>query len=131
MSVNRAHAAEEGLRNAPVIDPIDPIGTVKDATFAQLVLEGRGRIAVEFMSYGCGHCRQLEPVLREVATMLGDQVCCFRVNIALEHTLANDYQITGTPTIVMFSGGKEVGRVEGPEPSTATLLAAIRQPFGL
>ncbi len=63
--------------------------------------------------------------------MLKTKARCFRVNVALEHTLANDYQVTGTPTIVMFSDGKEVGRVEGPDPSIATLLASIRQPFGL
>lgn len=128
MSANWAQPAEEG---SPSAVRVDPIGTVRDATFTELVLGGRGRIVVEFMSYGCGHCRLLEPVLQEVVSMLDGKVRCFRVNVALEHTLANDYRITGTPTIVMFSDGKEMGRVEGPQPSISTLLADIRQPFGL
>ena len=44
-------------------------GTTSD-TFAKLVLEGEGPIAVEFMSYGCAHCQIIEPVLQQVAAMV-------------------------------------------------------------
>ncbi len=39
------------------------IQTVTNATFQDLILDGQGPIAVEFMSYGCAYCRALEPVL--------------------------------------------------------------------
>ena len=50
---------------------------------------------VEFMSYGCAHCRAIEPVLEQVAKMVGPQERVFRVNIAVEQELAGSYQIQG------------------------------------
>ncbi len=40
----------------------------------------------------------------------------FRVNVAVEPEIADRYDIQGTPTLIMFLDGKEVGRVEGPSP---------------
>ena len=81
-------------------------------TFAKLVLEGEGPIAVEFMSYGCAHCQVIEPVLQQVAAMVKSNEKIFRVNIAVEPELAERYEIQGTPTLIMFSGrdGSWAGR---------------------
>ena len=98
-------------------------------TFAKLVLEGEGPIAVEFMSYGCAHCQVIEPVLQQVAAMVKSNEKIFRVNIAVEPELAERYEIQGTPTLIMFLDGTEVGRVEGPRPAVSSLLTAVRQPY--
>ena len=84
------------------LEPRDKIQTVTSSTFPRLVLEAEGPIVVEFMSYGCEHCRALEPVLEQVAEMVKPQERIFRVNIAVERDLAGSYQIQGTPTLVMF-----------------------------
>ena len=107
----------------------DAIETVTSGTFAPLVLAGEGPIAVEFMSYGCAHCRTLEPILQQVAARVGAKERIFRVNIAVEEGLAESYGINGTPTLVMFLNGQEVGRVDGPRPTVESVLAAVTQPF--
>jgi thioredoxin 1 len=107
----------------------DKIQTVTSSTFTRLVLEAEGPIVVEFMSYGCAHCRAIEPVLEEVAQMVKPQERFFRVNIAVEQTLASNYQIQGTPTLIMFLRQNEVGRVEGPSPTVSSVLTAVTQPF--
>jgi len=107
----------------------DAIRTVTADTFAKLVLDAQGPCAVEFMSYGCAHCREIEPVLEQVAKMVEATEKIFRVNIAVEEELASTYQIQGTPTFVMFLNQNEVGRVEGPSPAVASVLAAVTQPF--
>jgi thioredoxin len=86
---------------------------------------------VEFMSYGCEHCRAIEPVLEQVAKMVEPRETIFRVNIAVEQELAGSYQIQGTPTLIMFLDGNEVGRVEGPSPTVSSVLTAVTQPFEL
>ena len=53
----------------------------------------------------------------------------FRVNTAADQELADRYEISGTPTFVMFLDGKEVGRVEGPSPEVSSVLAAVSQPY--
>jgi thioredoxin 1 len=105
------------------------VQTVTASTFTRLVLEAEGPIAVEFMSYGCAHCRAIEPVLEQVAEMVKAQEKIFRVNIAVEQELAESYQIEGTPTLIMFLDRNEVGRVEGPSPTVSSVLAAVTQPF--
>ena len=107
----------------------DAIQTVTRDTFTKLVLEAAGPTAVEFMSYGCAHCRAIAPVLEQVAKMVGPREKIFRVNIAVEEELAGSYQIQGTPTLVMFLNQNEVGRVEGPSPTVSSVLTAVTQPF--
>ncbi len=107
----------------------DSIRSVTGESFEALVGGSSGPVAVEFMSYGCEHCRLLEPVLQEVAENLGPQEAIFRVNIAVDQVLANRYEIEGTPTLVMFLKGVEVGRVVGPDPSVKVLWDAVTHPF--
>jgi thioredoxin 1 len=107
----------------------DFVQSVTQETFNSLVLRSRGPVAVEFMSYGCAHCRLLEPILQEVAESLGSQEAILRVNIAVDQELASRYEIEGTPTLVMFLSGDEVGRVVGPDPSVKSLLNAVTLPF--
>ncbi len=107
----------------------DWVQSTTSDTFAKLVLEGEGPIAVEFMSYGCAHCQIIEPVLQQVAAMVKSNEKIFRVNIAVEPELAERYEIQGTPTLIMFLDGTEVGRVEGPRPAVSSLLTAVRQPY--
>jgi thioredoxin-like negative regulator of GroEL len=106
-----------------------PIATVTGESFDALVIGGTGPIVVEFMSYGCGHCRVLEPVLQQVAQSLVFQEQMMRVNVAVEAELAEDYGIRVTPTLVMFLDGREIGRSEGPAPHASSLTAIVTRPF--
>jgi thioredoxin 1 len=108
---------------------VERIATVSAPSFLDLVLAASGPIVVEFMSYGCAHCRVLEPVLQEVAATLAAEESFFRVNVALDAGLANSYDIRGTPTLLLFRNGMEIERLEGPSPSAASLLSAVTQPF--
>jgi thioredoxin 1 len=114
-----------------VQSPVSPdeIQTVSNVTFDASVLQARGPIVVEFMSYGCAHCGAMEPVMQRVAAMLKGTETIVRVNVAVDQDLAQRYQISGTPTVVMFLDGQEVGRIEGPSPSEEDVLVAITQPF--
>ena len=107
----------------------DGIPSLDAAGFEASVVHGRGPIAVEFMSYSCAYCAAMEPVLQQVAETLRSREQVFRVNVATEAALASTYGIEGTPTLVMFSQGQEVGRSEGLDPDTATVLDALTAPF--
>ena len=108
----------------------DGIPSLDAAGFEAHVMRGHGPIAVEFMSYSCAHCGAMEPVLQQVAETLRSREPIFRVNVAVEVELASAYDIEGTPTLIMFSEGREVGRSEGPDPDAASVLEAVTAPFG-
>ena len=110
-------------------DVSDQIETVAGSGFSAVVLEGEGPIAVEFMSYGCPHCRTIEPVLQRVAEMVKAKEKIVRVNVAVEPELASSYNIEGTPSLIMFLNGRPVGRIEGPSPTVASVLTAVTHPF--
>ncbi|MEO8902603.1 MAG: thioredoxin family protein [Polyangiaceae bacterium] len=107
----------------------DGIRTLTSSAFTAQVLEADGPVVVEFMSYGCAYCRELEPVLQQVAQMVSATEKVFRVNIAVDEALAADYGVDGTPTLVMFLNGQEVGRAAGPHPTVASLLSTVTEPF--
>jgi len=107
----------------------DRIRTVSSSDFDAVVLDGAGPIAVEFMSYGCSFCRELEPIVQQVAEMVTSKETICRVNVAVDEELASSYGVQGTPSFIMFMDGREVGRIEGPSPSVASLLTAVTQPF--
>jgi thiol-disulfide isomerase/thioredoxin len=93
------------------------------------VLEGSGPIVVEFMSYGCVHCRMMEPVLQQAAEALEATERVMRVNVAVDADLANRYGVEGTPTLVMFLDGQEIARAVGPQPVLESLMTVLTQPF--
>ena len=103
---------------------------VLDSTgFNHKVLSAEGRFAVEFMSYGCGHCRAIEPALQQVAQSIALDETIYQVDITADPDLADQYQVTGTPTFVMFEDGQEVGRAEGPNPDFTSVQDAVTAPF--
>lgn len=108
---------------------IDYIETVTGNGFNASVLQADGPVAVEFMTYGCPHCKTMEPILQHVADMVRNKELIFRVNIAVELELANYYAIKVTPSLIMFLRGQEVGRVEGLRPTVASVLTAVTHPF--
>jgi thioredoxin 1 len=111
------------------MDQSDGIQTVDTAAFDRIVVQSGGRIAVEFMSYGCGFCRTIEPIIQRVAAIIATNETVLQVNVAAEPDLASRYGIAGTPTFVMFLDGTEVGRTEGPDPTESAITEAITGPF--
>lgn len=98
----------EDMGPRPAVEPdgeSELIQTVTRETFEGLVLQGQGPIAVEFMSYGCAHCRAIEPFLQRAAIVLSSKERIFRVNVAVDEDLAHSYEIVGTPTFIMFFNG--------------------------
>lgn len=105
------------------------ISTVDGGSFQAVVLEATGRVAVEFMSYGCGYCRAIEPFLEDAAWTVWPDEMIFRVDVTADPELASAWRIGGTPTFVMFLNGAEVARSEGPSPDLASVLAVVSGPF--
>lgn len=107
----------------------ETIASLSHADFTERVIEGDGPIVVEFMSPTCSHCAAIAPVLQQVADQVRGREKVFSVDIDAEPNLAANFGIEGTPTILLFQAGQEIGRLVGPSPEEAPLLAALTEPF--
>lgn len=61
---------------------------------------------VEFYSPHCGHCKRLAPVWEQLAMQLEGQVSVAKVDATKEESLADEWDVTGYPTLVLVAAGK-------------------------
>lgn len=65
-------------------------------------------VVVYFWQTGCEYCEQVKPYVEPLI----EEYDAVSINLA-DHNVWTTYGINGTPTMIRFQDGKEVGRVEG------------------
>jgi len=65
-------------------------------------------VIVYFWQTGCEYCEQVKPYVEPLI----EENDAVSINLA-DHNVWTTYGINGTPTMIRFQDGKEVGRVEG------------------
>jgi thioredoxin len=95
--------------------------TVTDASFTADVLQADGPVLVDFWAEWCGPCRQVAPVLEEIAGENADKLSIVKLNIDENPETARNYQVMSIPTMAVFSKGQLVKTIVGARPKAAIL----------
>ena len=85
--------------------------------FARYVLKSELPVIVDVWSESCAPCKQLVPVLIQVATKYAGKVLVAELSTRAEPRLLSELAVRATPTILVFDGGVEIGRMAGYRPA--------------
>jgi thioredoxin-like negative regulator of GroEL len=86
--------------------------------FERHVVQSAIPVIVDVWSTTCAPCKKLEPVLIKVATKYEGKLRVAELSTQAEPKLLARLEVRATPTILVFEGGVEIGRMSGYRPAS-------------
>ncbi|MGA4506687.1 thioredoxin [Propionibacteriaceae bacterium G1746] len=99
---------------------------VTDANFAEVVLQSPKPVLVDYWADWCAPCKQLSPIVEELAAQHGDKVTFVKMDTNANTAVPAAQGIMSLPTLQVFVGGEVVTQLVGAK-SKAALTKALAE----
>ncbi len=93
----------------------EPVAVTKD-TFEDEILKSDVPVLVDFWASWCAPCRQVAPVMDQIATEYEGMLKVVKIDVDAESELASGFGISSIPTIALFEPGEQPKAVVGALP---------------
>ncbi len=85
---------------------------INKENFQEELINSNKKVLADFNAEWCGPCKMLKPIIDEIAEE-NDKVKVVSINIDDEEELAEKYNISSIPCLILFDQGKELKRNVG------------------
>ena len=92
---------------------------VTDDAFEAEVLQGELPTLVDFWGDACPACRQISPILQELADTYEGRVRIVKMHATENPRTASRYMVRAMPTVLGFAGGEVRGQLVGARKKSA------------
>ena len=92
--------------------------SVTDDSFETDVLNSGEPVLVDFWAEWCAPCKQIAPILEDLAEEMSGKIRVAKVNIDENPMIPTKYGVRGIPTLMLFKGGQVAGTKIGALPKT-------------
>lgn len=92
---------------------------VTDATFESEVKQSPIPVLVDFWAPWCGPCRQIAPLIDEISKDYEGKLKVVKLNTDDNIRTAQEYSISGIPSLIIFKSGEAVEKLVGLLPKSS------------